>query len=46
VHTNSPAGQVRVEAIFKRNGARDIVSASEAKIPDERPTPTVGISPA
>ena len=46
VHTNSSDEQKRIEVIFKKNGAYDIVSASESSVPAARPPPSNEYHPA
>ncbi|MDP3504851.1 MAG: hypothetical protein Q8S33_31215 [Myxococcales bacterium] len=46
VHVNSSDEQKRIETIFKKNGAYDIVSASESSVPDARPPPSNEYQPA
>lgn len=46
VHTNSSEEQKRIEVIFKKNGAYDIVSASESSVPDARPPRSNDYQPA
>lgn len=40
VHANTSDEQKRIETIFKKIGAYDIVSASESSVPDARPPPS------
>ncbi|MDP3231897.1 MAG: hypothetical protein Q8N26_03905 [Myxococcales bacterium] len=46
VHVNSSDEQKRIETIFKKNGAYDIVSASESSVPNARPPPSNEYQPA